>query len=603
MPDEQESEPVNEADLESSPEDFQFAPTLGTYNDSLAQSRWRTMFSFQQAPVLFVALITFLNGLVGVAEPLFQRLVRHPKLFEMIVPYGLYHWSRALSLLFGFMLIFLALNLMQRKRMSWLLAQIMLVVSLVVHVIRAKIEFSANDEDFTTDSILFAIIPIVLNLFLLWKYRSRFTVRSEIRRIKTGITFLVVTLLLALAYGTLGFFLLDTRDFGINFQVPDALMRTLREFLLIGNSDLNPHTRQAVWFLDSLRLAGSIAAVFAMYSLFRPIEYQLRTRPLERKLCAEILDKYGKNALDYYKLLPDKSYLFSKNRDGVIAYRSVLGVAINLGDIICAPESQSDFLKGFIAWSHENGWRVAFMQTGDQLLPLYKASGLDILKVGEDAIVDLAQFTDKTSKKKDFKSRVKKFEKEGFSFALLKPPHSTALLDQLEEVSNAWLSLPGRRERCFSLGMFDREILKDENVYAVFSNDKKIIAFVNQVRSYAEGEVSIDLMRHQHDVPNGTMDYLFVKLLPELHKAGFKTFNLGLAALSGVGETEDANLHEKAVHQIYEHMNRFFSYKGLRRYKDKFDPIWTSRYLIYEDGTPGLMHTALAILEIGEPDN
>ncbi|MBX9688217.1 MAG: phosphatidylglycerol lysyltransferase domain-containing protein [Candidatus Obscuribacterales bacterium] len=582
-------------------EDFDYQPpVIASYDVSLSRSRLHNTFNLQQLPVLLISLATFSNGLVGLVEPLFQRLSKHPRIFDMVVPYGIYHWSRSLSLVFGFMLVYLSFNLLARKKVSYLLALAALCISLLVHLLRARMEYG-RDDDFVSESIGFAVLPIVLNIALLIIYRKRFSVKSEIRKIKTGVTFLAYSLLVALAYGTLGFWLLDKRDFGINFQVTDSILRTLRELLLIGNADLHAETRHAAWFLDSLRLAGSLSAVFACYSLFRPIEYQLRTRPVEREMAAKILDRYAHDALDNYKLLSDKSYLFSASGNCLVAYKTCLGVAICLGDVVGPEEELAEFLKAFVAWSHENGWNVAFMQCSDRYLELYKNNSLSVLKIGEDGIVDLDKFTSSTGKKKNFKSSVKKFEKDGFTFHLMKPPHSAELLAELEEVSNEWLSLPGRRERCFSLGIFDKEELQHDNIFAVKSKDGKIIAFVNQVRSYAPQEVSIDLMRHRNEVPNGTMDFLFVKLLFALHEAGFKRFSLGLAALSGVGESPDANLYEKAVHQIYEHMNRFFSYKGLRNYKNKFEPSWESRYLIYEGATPGLLKTTLAILDASEP--
>lgn len=598
MPEAQEEDWQSE-DLGPDEFDYSSATRLSAYDESLAASRLKAFFNPSQIPVLFVAFATFFNGLIGIFAPLYQKLALHPKLFALVLPYGLYHWSRSLSILTGFILIYLAFNLASRKRVSYWLTLFGLIVSLLIHLLRSRIE-THTDSDFINQSLLLAICPVLLNLLLLVLYRKKFSVRSEKGKIKEGIRYFLALLACALVYGTLGFWLLDRREFGINFELGDSLVRTLREFCLVGNTDLQARTSHAVWFLDSLRLCGSIAATLAFYSLFRPIEYKLRTLPLERKLAGEILDKYGKDALDYYKLLPDKSYLFSASSKSMLAYKTCLGVAINLGDVVGEPSELEAFVKAFTAWAHENGWMVAFLQTSEDNLSVYEANSLSVLKVGEDAVVDLDKFVKSTCKKKDFKSRVKKFEKEGYSFELHKAPQDLNLLDEIEAVSNEWLSLPGRRERSFSLGTFERELLKGENIYLVRSKEKKVIAFVNQVRSYAAGEASIDLMRHAAEVPNGTMDYLFVKLLCQLQELGFQKFNLGLAALSGVGESPESNLHEKAVHQIYEHMNRFFSYKGLRNYKNKFEPEWQSRYLIYEGATPGLLKTALAIFEAGE---
>lgn len=38
-----------------------------------------------------------------------------------------------------------------------------------------------------------------------------------------------------------------------------------------------------------------------------------------------------------------------------------------------------------------------------------------------------------------------------------------------------------------------------------------------------------------------------------------------------------------------------FSFKGLRRYKAKFEPAWEERFLVYQDGHAGLVWTALAL--------
>ena len=74
-----------------------------------------------------------------------------------------------------------------------------------------------------------------------------------------------------------------------------------------------------------------------------------------------------------------------------------------------------------------------------------------------------------------------------------------------------------------------------------------------------------------------------------LLEEGYRWFSLGLAPLAGVGDRPGASLQERGVHQVYEHLTAVFSFKGLRSYKAKFEPVWEERFLVYQDGPPGLI--------------
>jgi phosphatidylglycerol lysyltransferase len=114
------------------------------------------------------------------------------------------------------------------------------------------------------------------------------------------------------------------------------------------------------------------------------------------------------------------------------------------------------------------------------------------------------------------------------------------------------------------------------------------------------GEATIDLIRHRPTAPHGSMDYLMVELLLGLRHEGFRLFNLGMTPLAGVGDRPGVGLQERAIHQLFEHLNRFFSYKGLLHYKAKFDPAWEERFLVYEGGPAGLIRTVLALTRVTE---
>jgi Phosphatidylglycerol lysyltransferase, C-terminal len=67
-------------------------------------------------------------------------------------------------------------------------------------------------------------------------------------------------------------------------------------------------------------------------------------------------------------------------------------------------------------------------------------------------------------------------------------------------------------------------------------------------------------------------------LLLRLREEGYGWFSLGLAPLAGVGDRPGAGLHERAVHQVYEPLTAVFSFKGLRTYKAKFEPVCQDRF-------------------------
>ena len=553
-------------------------------------------------PVWLTAAATLISGLSGTVQPLLVRLSNHPKIFSMVASYELYHLSKSLTVAFGYMLIFLSLNLLTRKKRAWVVALSLAVVSLLLQLTRIGSEHIQwlADKQLAQDLPSYSCLPPLLTIALLLFTKKYFAVKSDKATFLNTAKIALLGLVTVLVYGVVGFFLLDKRDFGLNFQLGESLMRTVRELTLQGNADLVAHTGYGRWFIESLHLYGILAGASVLVSAFRPITYKLLTEPKEREQATAILEKSGSSSLDLFKLSEDKSYFFNEEKTAFVAYKTCVNTAVVLGDAVGPGEALSDLVRDFTVFCHNNGWQVAFLQTTPDFINVYKSLGYSAVRVGEDAIVDLDIYMAKTVAKKTFKSVVKKFDKDGYTLTRNCPPHAEALLDEVQEISRQWLTLPGRRERGFSLGKFDRAELQRDNIFVLRDKEGKGLAFVNEIRSYHPGEVTIDMMRHVENSPNGTMDFLFAKLLGYLKEEGFTHFSLGLAALSGVGEDADASLEEKAMQKIFSHLNRFFSYKGLKTYKDKFDPTWEDRFLVYEGGVPGLVKAGLAIAMAGE---
>lgn len=150
-----------------------------------------------------------------------------------------------------------------------------------------------------------------------------------------------------------------------------------------------------------------------------------------------------------------------------------------------------------------------------------------------------------------------------------------------KEFCDRWLNEMQGSEKQFSLGWFDYDYLRGCEIATVEGSGGEIIAFANIIPEYQLNEITIDLMRKLEDTEHGVMEYLFVSLFQHYKELDYDGFNLGLSALAGLKQERQAPRLEAGLDYLYEHLNRFYNFQGLHGFKNKFNPRWEPRYLIY----------------------
>ena len=302
--------------------------------------------------------------------------------------------------------------------------------------------------------------------------------------------------------------------------------------------------------------------------------------PHERQRAQQLLSEFGGSSYGHFQTAPDKSFFFSASGRSFVAYRVVSRVALALGDPVGPAEETGEAAGAFVAYARKNGWTAAFLMP--DRITSYRELGLSVLKIGEEAVVDLERFAAGTSKGRRFRYIKRKLGGEGYLSERYLPPHSPELLDELEDVSREWLCLPHHREYGFHQGCFDREVLAQTSVFSLRDPGGRLIAFVSQVPSHRAGEAKGDLMRRRPGIHCRGMDLVFTEMLLCLRDEGYRTFNLGLAPFAGVGESADSSLLEKIMHSVGERVGWFAGLGRLRQYKSKFEPAWEDRFLVYD---------------------
>ncbi|GAY72628.1 L-O-lysylphosphatidylglycerol synthase [Lentilactobacillus kosonis] len=339
-------------------------------------------------------------------------------------------------------------------------------------------------------------------------------------------------------------------------------------------------------------LVGLIGLVIALLVLISVNAYLTGRKPAWLNLPFDgpriqaIIDEYGGNEVSQLAFLKDKTiFYYQENGDDQVffMFRAVADKLVVMGEPVGNPDKFSEAIDYFMVQADQQGYRLVFYEINEEMTMLLHEKGFDFIKTGETGLVDVQNFTLAGKRHRGERALMNKFDRDNYSFEILKPPFSSEFIQTLREISNEWLD--GKEEKGFSLGFFDEYYLNQAPIAVMKSPEGKIVAFANIMSSGNSSVTSIDLMRSSADAPSGIMDGIFVNLYNQAKDDGYQFFDLGMSPLSNVGTSKFSFFEERIVHIIYEYGANLYSFEGLRSYKDKYVDKWTPKYISYFKGS------------------
>lgn len=344
----------------------------------------------------------------------------------------------------------------------------------------------------------------------------------------------------------------------------------------------------------SLRAAvgvGLAIAAIATWLLIRPPSGRIQPANADDLARAVAILQGSGHASANLVRMGDKNLMFSDDGAAFLMYAKRGRSWISLGDPVGTEAGKRELAWRFIEMARAHGGRAVFYQVPAESLSLYADAGLSAFKLGEEAIVDLAAFDIKGTRRGNLRNAINKAERDGVVFEVVPAEGVPAVMDELAAVSTSWLDARKAREKTFSLGAFEPDYVASQPV-AVLKRAGRIFAFATLMVSGDGREAAIDLMRFTPKSPNGTMELLFTRVLLHFKAAGFASFSLGMAPLAGLSDSPMAPLWHKLGRAAFEHGNAFYNFHGLRAFKTKFDPVWRQRYMAVAGGLNPLLALA-----------
>lgn len=534
-----------------------------------------------------IAIVVALDGVLNLLSSLYPAFRGRFLILLNFLPIDVIRSARLATILISFSLIILSLGLYRHKRIAWFFTLVVLFTSVFAHILKGL--------DFEE-----AAIAIILWFWLVLSGKY-FHAKSDTPSVWQGIRAVAAAAIFTFVYGILGFYILD-HHFGVRFNITDAVRETFKT-LLTFQGPIMPHTKFGRFFIDSLYSIAFFTSLYALFMLLRPVVLRQKTSKSEYIKAEKIIQEYRANVLSKFVLLPDKYFFFSSG-GSVLSYAQNGRVVIVLGGPIGPKNDIAKAVSEFASFSNQNDWRPAFYQVNEEGLKLFEEAGFDSVCIGNEALVDLENFSLEGSQIKKLRSVVKKIDELGFKTKVFNPPLSNSLLESLRVISDEWLDEKKENEKSFSLGWFDDVYIKNSSVIVLFSPNQTPCAFISLITDYSKEEFGIDLMRKTRYDENGMMEFLFVELFAWGKNQGFKYCNLGLSALAKISDqATELNISERALDFAFNYFNQLYNFKGLYNFKSKFLPVWRPKYLVFIGGAASFPSVIMALINANSGEN
>ena len=310
-----------------------------------------------------------------------------------------------------------------------------------------------------------------------------------------------------------------------------------------------------------------------------------------------IIKECGTDSQHYLSFNEENTYFFGQESYGMISYLLVGKKALSLGDPVCKSEDTEMFISEYIDFCRKMGWKPIFNSVSSNIFGILEKLGFSVIKYGEEAILELSEYTLAGNRRAVLRRNVSKVDRSGITLQEYQPENGRdyVLEEKIADLSEKWFAHKKFHLRYTVGGLyFDKPYGRR---YFITGDAKGNLSTVLSFLPYDGGKsFCIDVMYRNLDAVRGAMDHAIIASAMKLKAEGVNKISLGIAPLAGIDITKPGvSRAERLLNAIFNTMNSDYNFKNLYRYKKKFDPSkWEPRYLVYHKGI-SLVDLAISI--------
>jgi lysyl-tRNA synthetase, class II len=503
----------------------------------------------------------------------------------LIVPTPASAIATAVTITLGVVLLQVARGLRRRKRRAWRISVAVTAVLVAAHVLKGL-----DVEE--------AVISLAVLILLIASRREFYAVGDPVTRwfaVRAALQLLVLDVVLGMA-------LLFTNSPRIEGR-PSVWVRL--EHVALGlfgiPGPLHFTTERTTDIVTATLISlGLLTLLVVAYLILRPSQPAALLGPDDEERLRALLERHGsRDSLGYFALRRDKAVVWSATGKSAITYRVVSGVALAAGDPIGDYEAWPGAIDEFLELARRHAWVPAVMGCSELGATIWRReAGLDALELGDEAIVEVADFSLEGRSMRGVRQAVARVERAGYVVRVRRARDmSPEEFAEVPRVAAAWRG--AAVERGFSMALSRLGDPSDGDCVLVTAYQDGALRGVLNFVPWGRDGLSLDLMRRDRSSDNGLNEFMIAKLIAAAPDLGVKRLSLNFAVFRSAlerGERIGAGYFLRLWRGALIFVSRWFQIESLYRFNVKFRPDWEPRFISFPNSRD-LPRIAMAALE------
>jgi lysylphosphatidylglycerol synthetase-like protein (DUF2156 family) len=301
----------------------------------------------------------------------------------------------------------------------------------------------------------------------------------------------------------------------------------------------------------------------------------------------QIVRRYGYEHQSFLTLYGGMKVWFADDEDAAVVYRRVGRVAVVAAAPLAPRQHWAEVTRLFLAFCDEQKLDCVMLPIGAEFAEVARQCGLAVLRIGESGYFELPGWRPAGDRAKKVRAGVNQARKAGVWVQRYAPSQNQCerTRREIEELCQRWINTREVDALGWLLELDPLALSEHKRYFLAREADGRLVGLLACSPIYARHGWYLEDLIRSPIAERGVSELLVVEALNQLAAEGARLATLGTSPLAGLkpdkeelakGTKEQTGRQFKQLyrllHLIYKHLDAFYHFRTLHRFKAKFAP-------------------------------